>query len=203
MTQRVSRRRLGLTYRAREALGGYSFVLIWIAGFLIFTLVPLGQTLYYSLNQVTVSATGINLRFVEWNNYTRALFTDPTFTSLLIEYAIETLVSVPIIVIFSLIIALFLNLKLKFKGIFRTIFFLPVVITSGPVIQELVAQGATSVPGLTLPESVTSFIADARPSAQSHRQLLTSFIRSLVLRRSSSSSRAAEDRQQHLRSGVH
>ena len=100
MTQRVSRRRLGLTYRAREALGGYSFVLIWIAGFLIFTLVPLGQTLYYSLNQVTVSATGINLRFVEWNNYTRALFTDPTFTSLLIEYAIETLVSVPIIVIF-------------------------------------------------------------------------------------------------------
>jgi ABC-type sugar transport system permease subunit len=177
MTQRVSRRRLGLTYRAREALGGYSFVLIWIAGFLIFTLVPLGQTLYYSLNQVTVSATGINLRFVEWNNYTRALFTDPTFTSLLIEYAIETLVSVPIIVIFSLIIALFLNLKLKFKGIFRTIFFLPVVITSGPVIQELVAQGATSVPGLTLPESVTSFIADLPVYLRNPIDyLLTSFI---------------------------
>jgi len=177
MTQRVSRRRLGLTYRAREALGGYSFVLIWIAGFLIFTLVPLGQTLYYSLNQVTVSATGINLRFVEWNNYTRALFTDPTFTSLLVEYAIETLVSVPIIVIFSLIIALFLNLKLKFKGIFRTIFFLPVVITSGPVIQELVAQGATSVPGLTLPESVTSFIADLPVYLRNPIDyLLTSFI---------------------------
>ncbi|NLF63538.1 MAG: sugar ABC transporter permease [Chloroflexi bacterium] len=173
----MSRRRLGLTYRAREALGGYSFVLIWIAGFLIFTLVPLGQTLYYSLNQVTVSATGINLRFVEWNNYTRALFTDPTFTSLLIEYAIETLVSVPIIVIFSLIIALFLNLKLKFKGIFRTIFFLPVVITSGPVIQELVAQGATSVPGLTLPESVTSFIADLPVYLRNPIDyLLTSFI---------------------------
>lgn len=177
MTQRVSRRRLGLTYRAREALGGYSFVLIWIAGFLIFTLVPLGQTLYYSLNQVTVSATGINLRFVEWSNYTRALFTDPTFTSLLVEYAIETLVSVPIIVIFSLIIALFLNLKLKFKGIFRTIFFLPVVITSGPVIQELVAQGATSVPGLTLPESVTSFIADLPVYLRNPIDyLLTSFI---------------------------
>lgn len=177
MTQRVSRHRLGLTYRAREALGGYSFVLIWIAGFLIFTLVPLGQTLYYSLNQVTVSATGINLRFVEWSNYTRALFTDPTFTSLLVEYAIETLVSVPIIVIFSLIIALFLNLKLKFKGIFRTIFFLPVVITSGPVIQELVAQGATSVPGLTLPESVTSFIADLPVYLRNPIDyLLTSFI---------------------------
>ncbi len=177
MTQRVTRRRLGLTYRAREALSGYSFVLIWIVGFLIFTLVPLGQTLFYSLNQVTVSATGINLRFVEWSNYTRALFTDPTFTSLLIEYAIETLVSVPIIIIFSLIIALFLNLRLKFKGLFRTIFFLPVVITSGPVIQELVAQGATSVPGLTLPDSVLSFIADLPVYLRNPIDyLLTSFI---------------------------
>jgi oligogalacturonide transport system permease protein len=155
---RLSNRRPQLKYRTREALSGYSFVVIWIIGFAIFTLVPLAQTLYYSMNQVTVSATGINLEFVQWRNYTRALFTDPTFVSLLVEYAVETLVSVPIIVIFSLIIAMFLNLKLRFKGIFRTIFFLPVVITSGPVIQELVAQGATSVPGLALPDSVMSFI---------------------------------------------
>lgn len=159
MTQPLSTRRPILTYRAREALSGYSFVLIWILGFAVFTLVPLIQTLYYSLNRVTVSATGINLQPIQWANYTRALFTDPTFTSLLIEYAIETLVSVPIVVIFSMIIALLLNLRLKFKGLFRTIFFLPVVITSGPVIQELVAQGATSVPGLALPDSVLSFIA--------------------------------------------
>lgn len=154
----LSNRRPQIKYRTREALSGYSFVLIWIIGFAVFTLVPLAQTLYYSMSQVTVSATGISLEFVQWRNYTRALFTDPTFVSLLVEYAIETLVSVPIIVIFSLIIAMFLNLKLRFKGLFRTIFFLPVVITSGPVIQELVAQGATSVPGLALPESIMSFI---------------------------------------------
>lgn len=170
-------RRRQMRYRTREAVHGYTFVMIWIVGFGIFTLLPLIQTLYYSVNQVTVSATGINLKFVQWQNYTRALFTDPTFVQLLIEYAIETLVSVPIILIFSLIIALFLNLKFRFKGLFRTIFFLPVVITSGPVIQELVAQGATSVPGLAISAAVTEFLAELpRYLRNPVEYLLTSFI---------------------------
>jgi ABC-type sugar transport system permease subunit len=136
MNLRRPRRGREMKHRTREALYGYGFVMIWVIGFAIFTVLPLLQTLFYSMNQVTVSATGINLAYVKWENYTRALFTDPTFVELLIEYTIETLVSIPIILIFSLIIALFLNLKFKFKGVFRTIFFLPVVITSGPVIQE-------------------------------------------------------------------
>lgn len=170
-------RRREMKHRTREALSGYLFVLLWLIGFAIFTVVPLGQTLFYSLNQVTVSATGINLEFVQWQNYTRAFLTDPTFVGLIIEYAIETLVSVPIILIFSMIIALFLNLKFRFKGIFRTIFFLPVVITSGPVIQELVAQGATSVPGLTLSGTLLEFIAGLpRYVRNPVEYLLTSFI---------------------------
>lgn len=170
-------RKREIKFRTREALSGYAFVLIWIIGFALFTLIPLFQTLFYSLNQVTISAEGINLSYVEWQNYTRALFTDPTFVQLLIEYAIETLVSVPIILIFSLIIALFLNLNFKFKGVFRTIFFLPVVITSGPVIQELVAQGAATVPGLTFSTTVTNFLADLpRYLRNPVEYLLTSFI---------------------------
>ncbi len=170
-------RRREMKHRTREALSGYLFVLLWLIGFAIFTVVPLGQTLFYSLNQVTVSATGINLEFVQWQNYTRAFLTDPTFVGLLIEYTIETLVSVPIILIFSMIIALFLNLKFRFKGIFRTVFFLPVVITSGPVIQELVAQGATSVPGLTLSGTLLEFIAGLpRYVRNPVEYLLTSFI---------------------------
>jgi len=177
MTAHPKTRRKGIGPRVREALHGYAFVLIWIIGFAVFTLIPLLQTFFYSLNQVTVSATGIDLSFVQWENYTRALFTDPTFVELLIEYAIETLVSVPIILIFSLIIALFLNLNFRFKGLFRTIFFLPVVITSGPVIQELTAQGATSVPGIAISATVEEFLAEL-PSYLSNpiEYLLTSFI---------------------------
>lgn len=171
------RPRREMKYRTRQALSGYSFVMIWIIGFAVFTALPLLQTLYYSVNRVQVSATGINLTPVRWQNYTRALFTDPTFVELLIEYAIETLVSVPIILIFSLIIAMFLNLKFKFKGIFRTIFFLPVVITSGPVIQELVAQGATTVPGVALTGTLSAFLEGLpRYLRNPAEYLLTSFI---------------------------
>ena len=167
----------GLRPSVREALYGYGFIFIWILGFALFTVVPLFQTFYYSLNEVTVSAQGIDLNPVQWANYTRALFTDPTFVELLIGYVVETLVSVPIIMIFSMLIALFLNLDFKFKGLFRTIFFLPVVITSGPVIQELTAQGATSAPGLANSVAVQQFLLDLPSYLRNPVQyLLTSFI---------------------------
>ncbi len=166
-----------LKYRTREALYGYSFVLLWIIGFAIFTLVPLIQTFNFSMNQVTVTATGIELDLVNWANYSRALFTDPTFVQLLIEYVIETLVSIPIVIIFSMIIALLLNLKFKLKGLFRTIFFLPVVITSGPVIRELTAQGATSVPGIANSAALAQFLSTLPSFLRNPIEyVLTSFI---------------------------
>lgn len=166
-----------LKHRTREALYGYAFVLIWIIGFAVFTLAPLVQTFIYSLNRVTVTAEGIDQTFVRWDNYTRALFTDPTFVELLIEYVVETIASVPIVLIFSMIIALFLNLDFRFKGVFRTIFFLPVVITSGPVIQELTAQGATSAPGIANSAVVIEFLAQLpRYLRNPIEYLLTSFI---------------------------
>jgi ABC-type sugar transport system permease subunit len=167
----------GLSLRARHALQGYAFVLIWIVGFVLFTFTPLVETFRYSLNQVIVSATGVEQTYIAWQNYTRALFTDPTFIELLIEYIVETLVSVPIILIFSMIIALFLNLKLPGKGLFRTIFFLPVVITSGPVIRELVSQGATSVPQIASSPAVLEFVAQLPRALRGPTEyLLTSFI---------------------------
>lgn len=166
-----------MRYGVRETLHGYAFVLIWIVGFALFTLIPLAQTFLYSMNIVTVTGTGIQLDFIKWNNYTKALFTDPNFVELLISYVVETLVSVPIVIIFSLIIALFLNLNFRFKGVFRVIFFLPVVITSGPVINELTAQGATSVPGIANSQAVMNFIASLPHSLQTPIQyLMTSFI---------------------------
>lgn len=168
---------ISFRYRTRQALEGYLFVLPWIIGFAIFTMLPLIQTFRYSLNQVIVSATGVEQTYIAWQNYTHALFTDPTFIELLIEYIVETLVSVPIILIFSMIIAMFLNLKLPGKGIFRTIFFLPVVITSGPVIRELVSQGATSVPQIASSPAVLEFLEQMpRTLRNPVEYLLTSFI---------------------------
>ncbi len=166
-----------ISLRTREALHGYGFILIWILGFALFTALPLGETFRYSLNQVTVTATNINLNFVELANYTRALFTDPNFLELMIGYAVETLVSVPIVLIFAMIIAMFLNLDFKLKGLFRVIFFLPIVITSGPVIKELTAQGAASAPGISTIPAVIEFLEQLPRALRSPVEyLLTSFI---------------------------
>jgi oligogalacturonide transport system permease protein len=174
-TRRASRREISL--RTRETLHGYGFILIWIIGFALFTAVPLAQTLRYSFNQVTVTATSINLSFVDWANYSRALFTDPTFIELLIGYAVETLIAVPIVLIFAMIIALFLNLNFRFKGLFRVIFFLPIVITSGPVIRELTAQGAASAPGIATIPAVVDFLTQLPRALRTPVEyLLTSFI---------------------------
>lgn len=161
----------------REALYGLAFVAIWIVGFVLFTAAPLVQTFIYSLNKVTVQSNGISFVPLEWANYSRALFTDPTFIELLIGYAIEMLVSLPIVLIFSMIIAMFLNLNFRFKGLFRTIFFLPVVITSGPVIQELTSQGATSAPGIANVGVVADFLAELPNYLRAPVEyLMTSFI---------------------------
>lgn len=173
--RRPTRREISL--RTREALHGYGFISIWVVGFLLFTLLPLTETLRYSFHQVTVTATSINLNFVDWANYTRALFTDPSFIELLIGYFIETLVSVPIVLIFAMIIAMFLNVNFKLKGLFRVIFFLPIVITSGPVIRELTSQGAASAPGIANTPAVAEFLAELPRALRSPVEyLLTSFI---------------------------
>lgn len=166
-----------ISHRNREARSGWAFISVWVIGFLVFSLVPLVQTFVFSLNAVTVTATGISMDFVQMANYSRALLTDPTFVELLIGYVIETAISVPIVLIFSMIIALLLNLKFKFKGFFRTIFFLPVVITSGPVIQELTAQGATKVAGLADSATIEVLLRELPNALRAPVQyLLSSFI---------------------------
>jgi ABC-type sugar transport system permease subunit len=166
-----------LSLRLREVIHGYAFVSLWLIGFALFTLIPLVETFRYSLHAVTVTATGIVLSFVGWSNYRRALFADPRFGELLLGYAIETLAAVPIVLIFSLVIALLLNLKFRLRGLFRTIFFLPVVITSGPVIRELVAQGATAAPGVADLPLMVVFLAQLPGALRAPVEyLLTSFI---------------------------
>ncbi|MFC4600625.1 carbohydrate ABC transporter permease [Cohnella hongkongensis] len=156
-----------LSYRLREALVGLSFIWIWIVGFLIFTCYPLIRTLLFSFSDVKITADGIKTTFIGWENYRNALFMDVQFGDQVVSYALETIAMVPIIVVFALIVALLLNMKFRGKGIFRTIYFLPVIITSGPVIKQLMDQGATTLPGIQdiiemsrLHETLPTLLAD-------------------------------------------
>lgn len=130
----------------RETIYGYLFIFPWIIGFLLLVLWPMIQSFYYSLNSMRIAPTGLQFVYVGFNNYLEVWLRDMFFIEQLLGFTVNTMLRVPVIVVFALIIAMLLNQDVKFKGLFRTIFFLPVIIASGPVIDQLVAQGATSIP---------------------------------------------------------
>ncbi|MDR7073226.1 carbohydrate ABC transporter permease [Fictibacillus barbaricus] len=132
----------------KNSIAGLLFVSPWIIGFLIFTAFPLLYSLYLSFQKVKITTSGIQTTFVKFQNYQYAFTVDGTFVEKVTTYLREMVISVPIIIVFSLIIALLLNQKIKFRGVFRTIFFLPVIIASGPVIKELIDQGITTIPSI-------------------------------------------------------
>lgn len=134
---------------ARNSAKGYFFISGWIIGFLIFTLIPIIRTFWFSFNRVRFTADGIKESFIGLLNYKNAFLMDVAFTDGLINYAGQMAVFIPVIITFSLIAAILLTKDIKGKGFFRIIFFLPVIITSGPVMKQLIEQNATSLPGIS------------------------------------------------------
>ena len=132
--------------RIKKISPGLLFIAPWLIGFLVLVLWPLMQSFFFSLNNVRIRPTGRAFKFIGFNNYRDIFLKDMFFVQELFGFLMSTLLQVPVIVVFSLILAMLLNQDIKFKGLFRTIFFLPVIISSGPVMAQLIEQGATSIP---------------------------------------------------------
>jgi ABC-type sugar transport system permease subunit len=141
-------KRKGMTRKGREAFWGYSFILLWLVGYLFFTLYPMFYALFLSFHDAYYNLQeGVVTSFVGFRNYLD-IFRSATLLPLFGTYLGKILLSVPLIVVFSIMISVLINNPIRFKGVWRTIFFLPVVISTGPVIAELNRQNATSLPSL-------------------------------------------------------
>lgn len=148
----------------REAIAGYIFVFPWMLGVVIFLLRPLISSFQYSLNNIRITPKGRMFKFVGYQNYTQIWLEDPDFPVQLIDYMWSTLLSVPVIVVFALIIAMLLNGKIRMKGFFRLIFFLPVIIVSGPVMNMLVADGAATIPSMDI-QAISNALSQFLPKS--------------------------------------
>lgn len=146
----------------REAIAGLMFISPWILGTLLFLLYPLGMSFYYSLHKINFFKH--TFTFLGYENYTQVLFSDTEFLPELIAYITSTILSVPIIVVFALIIAMMLNQNIKGKGFFRLIFFLPVIIVSGPILGMLSSQGAGTITAIDM-QAITTAIGNFLPGA--------------------------------------
>ena len=136
--------RIGLV--TRREMKGYVFLIPWLIGFAAFFLVPLVQSIWYSWHDVKVTANGLKMIWVGWDNYTYIFQGDTVFVEQLGNFFADAILRLAVILVFALVIAMMLNQPLKGKGVFRTLFFLPIIVVSGPVLERLVNEGATAVP---------------------------------------------------------
>ena len=123
-----------MKYRTKRKLNGFLYTLPWLIGFVTFFAVPIFNTIVYSFSEVGVKDTGgMTLAPAGVNNYI-SLFTEQvtsdshTFLQLFTDENVNLFINAPIIVIFSLFLAILANMNFKGRGFVRVIFFLPIVL---------------------------------------------------------------------------
>jgi len=142
-TPRRSRRTK--SYEKRQNRLGYGFMLPWIIGFVIFTLIPFGATIVLSFCNVSTNVTGYDITFAGWSNYYTAFFRNTEFVPALGAFIAMVVPYTFVIIIVSFFLAYLLNKIQVGKGLMRTIYFLPVIIMSGPVMSQILDEADEAV----------------------------------------------------------
>jgi len=141
-SSKKKKRKKGFSLEKRRALAGYAFVSPFIIGFMVFMLYPLITSLQWAMS--TGGITTINdvgrfqiQEFVWLGNFRNILVSNIEFLEAFLDTIQRTFLWTPFIIVFSLFIAILLNKKIKFRGVFRVIYFLPVLLGTGLVFSQL------------------------------------------------------------------
>ncbi len=126
----------------REAWYGLMFILPWLIGFTFLFAKPLVTSLFYAFQKVTFTPDGIKTSYIGLENFIYKFRDDIYFMGRYFTPGVSSfLYEVPLVVIFSLFIAIILNQKFRGRTVARAMFFLPVIIASGCVIMILRGMG--------------------------------------------------------------
>lgn len=108
-----------------QTAAGYSFILPWILGFLIFSLFPMAYSLYLSFTQYGILSAP---HWVGLQHYVKIFQGHPVFLDAVRTTVVFALFSVSLGILTSLTTAFLLSLQMKFMGFWRLIYYLPSVI---------------------------------------------------------------------------
>jgi multiple sugar transport system permease protein len=108
--------------RRRHVLEAYLFLSPWLIGYLALTFVPVLFSIYYSFTNYDVISPE---RWIGLQNYVDAFTRDDQFWPSLGKTAYYAVVTIPLGVVGSLVLAIFLNVQVKGTSLFRTFFFMP------------------------------------------------------------------------------
>ena len=115
---------------ARKARAGYVFVLPFLLGLFLIYIPILLDSIWFSMSQVDLTQ-GVRYEFVGLQYYLEAFVESADFVTNLVSGIQQLIFEVPAVIIFSLFIAVVLNQKMLGRAMFRAIFFLPVIVSTG------------------------------------------------------------------------
>ncbi len=131
---RLPKRRSGkvASLDRKKARAGWWFILPFLLVFFLVYIPIIFDSINFSFHTIyLLSGGGYELDPVGWANYYDALFTDAHFVVTLTGGIQQLLLEVPAIVVFSLFMAVLLNQKMVGRTVFRAIFFIPVILSTG------------------------------------------------------------------------
>lgn len=158
-----------ISYERRKRTVGYIFISPWILGAIGLLIFPVIFSIMLSFSELQ-NITTYQMKWVGLDNFIKAFREDVTFLPLLWKEIKKMLLRTPLISVFSLIIGIILSKKIACRAFFRSVFFLPVVLGSGLVMQQLLGQGIDSssvetVRGIILPPAVQLYIGESLTEA--------------------------------------
>lgn len=119
--------------KRREEVAGYLFILPWLIGFSVFTAGPMAVSFILSFFKADMLTPA---EFVALRNYSDLFSFDDTvslFWKTLWNTGYYTFLGVPLGLMASFAVALLLNRKIKLLGLYRTIYYLPAVVSGAAV----------------------------------------------------------------------
>lgn len=118
----------------RESSAGIIFCLPFIIGFFVFLIVPMGISLYYSFCDYNILSPA---KFVGLQNYIKMFTGDETFWKSFKATVYFALVSVPLRLVFALLVAMILVKSTKMTGFYRAAYYLPSIIGGSVAVSVL------------------------------------------------------------------
>ncbi len=145
-----------IPYERKKHLYGYGFIALWFIGTIWLFVIPVIKSIEYSFSNAMMhdkadalaagyTSAGIHTEWNNFANYIKAFTGDPDFPRELVASIGQIIPQAFVIMIFSLFIAIMLNQKFRGRTFARAIFFLPVLIATGPIITvingDMASQG--------------------------------------------------------------
>ena len=136
-----------LNLSRKRSITGLLFICPWLIGFLAFYLRSFIQTVIYALSKVeSMDTGGFKTTFTGISNFKYAFLEDADFNQILVASLSGMLVDVPLIIFFSLFLAIVLNGKFKGRTVFRALLFLPVIMNTG-LIKDVIESAQIALSG--------------------------------------------------------